>query len=100
MSLYEISRKYLRGFHSYERMQFVYQNIGKRHNSVKSAYLWYLFCANCLIISYICINFCKSISQGFKVTDLNSGVDARVVANVDGQTDGCSNGRMDGKPDP
>ena len=31
--------------------------------------------------------FCQSISQGFKLTNLNSGVDARVVANVDGQTD-------------
>ena len=31
---------------------------------------------------------CLSISYGFKVTHLNSRVDARVVANVDGRTYG------------
>ena len=35
---------------------------------------------------YMCTMFCQSISLGFRVTDLNIKVDARVVANVDGQT--------------
>ena len=49
---------------------------------------------------YICTKFCQSISYGLRVTDLNSGVDARVVANVDARTDGRMDGRTDGKPDP
>ena len=32
---------------------------------------------------YICTKFCESISKGFRVTDLNSSVNAKVVANVD-----------------
>ena len=37
-----------------------------------------------LIMLYICTKFCK-VSQGFRVTDLNTRVDAKVFANVDGQ---------------
>ena len=38
---------------------------------------------------YICTKFCGSISKGFRVTDLNSTLNARVVANVDaGRTHG------------
>ena len=36
---------------------------------------------------YICTKFCESISKGFRVTDLNIRVKARVVANVDAQMD-------------
>ena len=36
---------------------------------------------------YICIKFCQSNSLGFRVRDLNSRDDSRVVANVDGRTD-------------
>ena len=36
---------------------------------------------------YICIYFSQSNSLGFRVTDLNSRDDSRVVANVDGRTD-------------
>ena len=50
--------------------------------------LWYLFCPHRLIEFNICTKFCQSISQGFRVTDLNTMVNARVVANVDGQTYG------------
>ena len=39
---------------------------------------------------YFCTKFCQSISLGFRVTDLNIRVDARVVANVDGQTYGTT----------
>ena len=41
-----------------------------------------------LAILYICAKFCQSISKGFRVTDLTSGVNARVFANVDVRTDG------------
>ena len=34
---------------------------------------------------------------GFRVTDLNSRVDARVLANVDGRTYGRTYGRMNGR---
>ena len=49
---------------------------------------------------YICTKFCQSISYDFRVTDLNSRVDARVVANVDGGTYGRTDRRTDGKSDP
>ena len=39
---------------------------------------------------YICTKFCQSISKVFIVTDPNSRVDTRVVANVDGQTYGLA----------
>ena len=35
---------------------------------------------------YVCIKFVQSISRGFRDTDPDSRVDAKVVANVDGQT--------------
>ena len=31
---------------------------------------------------YICTKFCQSISQGFRVTGLNSRVDVRVVTEI------------------
>ena len=37
---------------------------------------------------YICTKFCQSISKGFRVMDLNSRVDARVVANGEERTYG------------
>ena len=43
---------------------------------------------------YICTKFCRSSSKGFRVTDLNSRVDARVVANVDGRTYGRKTGSI------
>ena len=58
------------------------------------------------MVFYICTKFCRGSSKGFRVTELNSRVDARVVANVDGRTygrtdDGRTNGRTNGrKPDP
>ena len=58
--------------------------------------LWHLSCPHCLIVFYICTKFCRSSSKGFRVTDLNSRVDARVVANVDGRTDEQTNGRKSG----
>ena len=39
------------------------------------------------ILSDNALYLCQSISKGFRVTDLNSRVDAWVVTNVDGQTD-------------
>ena len=45
-----------------------------------------LSCAHRLIILDTCATCCQSISKGFTVTDLNSRVDARVVASVDGRT--------------
>ena len=48
------------------------------------------------MVFYICTKVCQSISQGFSILDMNSRVDARVVANVDGRTDV----RTYGKPDP
>ena len=44
---------------------------------------------------YISTKFCRSSSKDFRVTDLNTSVDARVVANVDGRT----YGRMDVRTD-
>ena len=40
------------------------------------------------MVFYSCTKFCRSSSKGFRVTDLNSKVDTRVVANVDGRTYG------------
>lgn len=50
--------------------------------------LLYLFSAHTLKMLDICIRFCESISKGFSVTDWNSRIDARVVANADGQKNG------------
>ena len=63
-------------------------------------YLAFLFCAYCLIILYVYAKFGQSISKDFRDTGLNSRVDARVIANVDGRTYGWTDVRMDGKPDP
>ena len=50
--------------------------------------------AHPLMMLYTCTKFCESISKGFRVTDLNSMVNARVVANDDaGRTDTRTNGR-------
>ena len=46
-----------------------------------------MICAHRLIMLYICTKFCQSISKGFRVTDPDSRVDARVVTKVDGRTD-------------
>ena len=44
---------------------------------------------------YICTKFCQSISKGFRVTDPNSRVKARVVANVkNGRTNGQKIGSL------
>ena len=45
---------------------------------------------------YICTKFCQSTSKGFRVTDLNSRINARVVVNVDLQKYGRMNGRKMG----
>ena len=69
----------------------------KGHNSVKLfVELWLLLSAYCLIMLYICTKICENISNGFKVTDLNSRVEARVVANVDSHMNGWTNKRMNG----
>ena len=44
-----------------------------------------MICAHRLIMLYIYTKFCQSISKGFRVTDPESRVDARVVTIVDGQ---------------
>ena len=63
----------------------------KGHNSIKSVsgveVLVLCTSAHRLIMLYICTKFCQSISKGFRVTDPDKRVDARVVANVDGQTE-------------
>ena len=46
-----------------------------------------------LMVFNICTKFCRSISKGFRVMDLNSRVDTRV-------TDGHTDRRMDEKTDP
>ena len=38
---------------------------------------------------HICTKICQSISKGFRDTDLDSRVDTRVVANIDGRTNVC-----------
>ena len=43
---------------------------------------------------YICTKICLSISLGFRATDLHTRVDARVVANVDGRTNGLKTGSL------
>ena len=48
---------------------------------------------------FIGAKFYESISEGFRVTDLNSRVDARMVANVDDSTDGRTYGRTDKRTD-
>ena len=59
--------------------------------------LWYLFFAQHLMLFYTCVKFFESIPKEFRVTDLNSRVDARVVANVDARrTDTRTNGRKIG----
>ena len=56
-------------------------------NIMPFRHLWRkLFSANCLIILLIFAKCCQSISKGFRVTDLNSMVDARAGVNVDGRT--------------
>ena len=95
--LYQVSRKYLKRVSELLRGCSLYTKCSKGHNYVNSVVkLWVLFCPYCLIVFYICTKFCQSISLGFRVTDLNSRVDARVVANVDGRT----YGQTYGKPDP
>ena len=48
------------------------------------------------MILYTCTKFCESISKGFRITDLNSRVNARVVATVDaGRTDIRTHARTD-----
>ena len=56
--------------------------------------LWHLFCPHCLMIFYIYTKFCQSNSSGLRVTDMNSRVDARVVANVDGRTNRRKTGSL------
>ena len=53
-----------------------------------------LFGAYCLMMLYICTKFCENISKGFRVTDLNIRVNARVVANVDAHMDTQKNGSL------
>ena len=63
--------------------------------------LRYLFNLHRQIMLYICTKFCQSISKDFRVKDLDSRVDARVVANLAGRTYGRKDVRTsDGKPDP
>ena len=40
-----------------------------------------------LVMLYICTKFCQSISEAFRVTDPDSRVDPRVVANDDVRTE-------------
>ena len=49
---------------------------------------------NYMIILYICTRFCQSTAKGFRVTDLNIRVDARVVTIVDGRTNGQKTGSL------
>ena len=56
--------------------------------------------SHCLIMLNICIKFCQSISCGFRVTLLDSRINSRVVANVDGWMYVWMDVHMDGKPDP
>ena len=69
--------------------------ITRGHSSVK---LWvklrYLLSSHCLIMLYICTNFCVSISKGFRVKDSNIRVNAGVVTNVDGWTDERTENRI------
>ena len=59
----------------------------KGHNSVKTIDgIPVLVLSHCLIMFYTCIKFQENIAKGFRETDLNSRVNAKVVANVDGQT--------------
>ena len=55
-----------------------------------------MFFAYRLMLLYIWAKFCESISKGLGVKDLNSWVDARVVANIDaGRTDRRTHSRSD-----
>ena len=66
----------------------------KGHNSINSVVgATVLVLLHRLIMLNICNKFCQSMSKDFRVTDLNSRVDAR-VANRN------TNGQMDGKQGP
>ena len=54
--------------------------------------LRYFFCAHCLIVFYICIKFCQSISKGFRVTDPDS---RSMIGWSQMLTDGHTDKRMD-----
>ena len=75
------------GTHKRTHIQTQTYKNGQDNSICPVAILWWnLFCASRLIILYICTKCCQSISKGFTVTELNSRVDATVVADVDGRT--------------
>ena len=91
--LNQVSRKYLKGFQSYQEHAVCILNFSKGHNSLNSvggvmALVLSTLSDGVLYLYQKNLYFCRSSSKGFRVTDLNSRVDARLVANVDGRTYG------------
>ena len=61
--LYQVSRKYLKGFQSYERMQICILKFSKGHNSVNSVGgVMVLDLFTSFDSVYICTKFCQRIS--------------------------------------
>ena len=89
--------KYLKRFQSYCAHVIRILQFTNGDNFIKNR-KWncvrYLFCAFCLIMLYICMKFSESTSDGFRMTNPNRRVDASVVANVDGRTNGRRSGSL------
>ena len=61
--LYQVSRKYLKGFQSYREDVVCILEFTNGYYSVNSVgESWYLFCPHCPTVFYICTKFCQSIS--------------------------------------
>ena len=86
--LYHVSRKYLKGFQSYQEDAVCILKFTKGHNSVNSVggvmALVLSTLSNGVLYLYQVLS---KYLMSFRVTDLKSRVDARVVANVDGRTE-------------
>ena len=82
--LYQVSRKYLKGFQSYWEYAVCILKFSEGYNSVNSVggvmvLVLSTLSDSVLYLYQVLSKFCQSISKGFKVTDLNSWIDASVV---------------------
>ena len=68
--LYQVSRKYLKGFHNYSADVICILRFTKGYSSVKSVGGVRVFILRTLSDNaLICSRFCQSISKGFRVTE-------------------------------
>ena len=65
--LYQVLKKYLRGFVSYCADTISTVKFAKGHNSVKMLELWFLFSAHPLMMLYICTKVYENILKGVRV---------------------------------